>query len=62
MVKNILRLRIQNEVDIVLAQKRAKELCAFTGMNLANQTKFSTAVSEMCRNVQEHVGEGSNPI
>lgn len=54
----ILKIRIQNEMDIVLAQKRAKQLCQYTGMNLSTQTKFATAVSEMCRNVHEHVGEG----
>lgn len=58
MVKDILKIRIQNEMDILLAQKRAKQLCEYMGMHLASQTKFSTAVSEICRNVYEHVGEG----
>lgn len=58
MNKEILKIRLQTELDIVLAQKRAKQLADFTGMNLATQTKFATAVSEICRNVYEHVGEG----
>ncbi len=58
MIKDILKIRIQNELDIVLAQKRAKQLSELAGLNLSGQSKFATAVSEMCRNVQEHVGEG----
>lgn len=58
MNKEILKIRLQTELDIVLAQRRAKQLTDFTGMNLATQTKFATAVSEICRNVYEHVGEG----
>jgi len=58
MSKEIVKIRLQTELDIVLAQRRAKQLTDFTGMNLATQTKFATAVSEICRNVYEHVGEG----
>jgi signal transduction histidine kinase len=59
MVKDILKMSIQNELDIIVAQKRAKQLCALAGLNLSGQAKFATAVSEMCRNVFEHVGIGS---
>lgn len=58
-MKEIVKIRIQNEMDIVLAYKRAKQLSEYTGMNISTQTKFATAVSEICRNVLEHVGEGS---
>jgi signal transduction histidine kinase len=57
-MNEIVKIRIQNELDIVLAYKRAKQLSEYTGMNISTQTKFATAVSEICRNVLEHVGEG----
>jgi signal transduction histidine kinase len=58
-MNEIVKIRIQNELDIVLAYKRAKQLSEYTGMNISSQTKFATAVSEICRNVLEHVGEGN---
>lgn len=58
-MNEIVKIRIQNELDIVLAYKRAKQLSEYTGMNISTQTKFATAVSEICRNVLEHVGEGN---
>lgn len=54
----ILKVNISNELDVVLAYKRALQLSIRLGITLANQTKFSTAVSEICRNVVEHVGNG----
>lgn len=57
-MNEIVKIRIQNELDIVLAYKRAKQLSEYTGMNISTQTKFATAISEICRNVLEHVGEG----
>ncbi|KAA5542465.1 sensor histidine kinase [Adhaeribacter rhizoryzae] len=58
MDKDIIRIEIQNELDVVLAYKRAMQLSGLCGMASANQTKFATAVSEICRNVLEHVGQG----
>ncbi len=58
-MNEIVKIRIQNELDVVLAYKRAKQLSEYTGMNISSQTKFGTAVSEICRNVLEHVGEGT---
>ncbi|WP_439881976.1 ATP-binding protein [Pontibacter sp. MBLB2868] len=59
MLRNILKIDISNELDIVLAYKRAMQLSERLGIALANQTKFATAVSEICRNVIEYVGDGS---
>ncbi len=58
MPRSILKINITNELDVVLAYKRAMQLSERTGMAQANQTKFATAVSEICRNVLEHVGNG----
>jgi signal transduction histidine kinase len=57
--QNIVKVSLVNELDIVLAYKRAKQLTQLTGMAVPTQTKFATAVSEICRNVLEHVGEGT---
>ncbi|MFC6996666.1 ATP-binding protein [Rufibacter roseus] len=55
----ITTIKLQNELDVVLAYKRAMQLSEFSGLPVAAQTKFATAVSEICRNVLEHVGEGT---
>ncbi|WP_210462746.1 MULTISPECIES: sensor histidine kinase [Rufibacter] len=55
----ITTIKLQNELDVVLAYKRAMQLSEFSGLPVASQTKFATAVSEICRNVLEHVGEGT---
>lgn len=58
-MRTILKINISNELDVVLAYRRAMQLSERLGVALANQTKFATAVSEICRNVVEHVGTGS---
>jgi signal transduction histidine kinase/anti-sigma regulatory factor (Ser/Thr protein kinase) len=58
MDKEIISIKVENELDIVLAYKRAMQLSDLCGMAMANQTKFATAVSEICRNVLEYVGLG----
>ena len=42
----------------MLAYKRAMQLSELLSITMGNQTKFSTAVSEICRNVVEYVGNG----
>jgi signal transduction histidine kinase len=59
MDREIISFKIENELDIVLAYKRAMQLSALSGLVVASQTKFATAVSEICRNVLEYVGQGS---
>ncbi|RIJ42544.1 sensor histidine kinase [Pontibacter oryzae] len=59
MHRSIIKININNELDVVLAYKRSMQLSERLGMPLANQTKFATAVSEICRNVVEYVGNGS---
>ena len=56
--QDISQVSLHTEQDIVLAYKRARQLSAWCGMATAAQTKFATAVSEICRNVLEHVGAG----
>ncbi|MES2732358.1 MAG: sensor histidine kinase [Bacteroidota bacterium] len=56
---NIVKFILHNEMDIVLAHKRARQLSDMTGIGTAAHTKFTTAISEICRNVLEYVGEGT---
>jgi len=58
MPRSILKINISNELDVVLAYKRAMQLSERLNISMGSQTKFSTAVSEICRNVVEHVGNG----
>ncbi|PRY12751.1 phospho-acceptor domain-containing protein [Pontibacter ummariensis] len=59
MYQNFLQISVSNELDVVLAYKRAMQLSERLNMAQANQTKFATAVSEICRNVVEYVGSGA---
>lgn len=54
----IITLDIQNEMDIMLAHRRAMQFAKFSGIMLAEQTRFATAVSEICRNTLEYARGG----
>jgi signal transduction histidine kinase len=57
--QHIVKVPLSTELDVVVAYKRARQLTEMTGITLPTQTKFGTAVSEICRNVIEHVGQGA---
>jgi signal transduction histidine kinase len=59
MTTEIAKLQIVNEMDIVLAHRRAMQIAKFAGINIAEQTRFATAVSEICRNALEYCKEGN---
>lgn len=54
----ITRFALDNEMDVVLAHKRAIQVGELTGMTSSDQTRFATAVSEISRNCIEHAGKG----
>jgi signal transduction histidine kinase len=54
----ILALDINNELDIMLAHRRGMQFAKFTGISLSEQTRFATAVSEICRNCVEYATRG----
>lgn len=54
----ILKFDIHNEMDVMLAHRRAMQFAKFSGFSLAEQTRFATAVSEICRNTLEHAERG----
>ncbi len=54
----VIKFILQNELDIILAHKRASQLCELTGIGLSVKTGFVTAISEICRNCLEFAGTG----
>ena len=54
----ITRLNMENEMDLVLAHKRSIRLGESLKLSISNQTTFTTAISECCREVIEKAGAG----
>lgn len=54
----IVKVSLENELDVVLAFKKARQLAETAGLSFADQTKFCTAVSEISRNALVHAGKG----
>src|ERR1041384_1977573 len=48
-MKEIVQVKLENEMDLILAHKRAMRLCELTGFSLIVQTSIATAVSEIAR-------------
>lgn len=56
--KPIIEVSLEREIDLVIAYKKAMQLAEITGMNFTEQTKFATAVSEICRNALTYANDG----
>jgi signal transduction histidine kinase len=54
----LVKFDIFNELDIVLAHKRASQICDLTGINMFGKTGFITAISEISRNCIEYANSG----
>ncbi|HEY0653847.1 MAG TPA: ATP-binding protein [Chryseosolibacter sp.] len=48
-MKEIVHVKLENEMDLILAHKRAMKLCEMTGYSLIVQTSIATAISEIAR-------------
>jgi len=48
-VKEIVKVNLDNDMDLILAHKRAMKLCELSGLSLVTQTSLATAVSEIAR-------------
>ena len=48
-MKEVVRVKLENEMDLILAHKRAMKLCELNGFSLIVQTSIATAVSEIAR-------------
>lgn len=53
-MKEIVKVGLENEMDLILAHKRAMKLCELTGFSLIAQTLIATAVSEIARCAIDH--------
>lgn len=53
-MKEIVKVNLENEMDLILAHKRTMKLCELTGLSLINQTSVATAVSEIARCAIDH--------
>jgi len=51
-------VEIREESDIVQARAAAKEVAAVIGFGLVDQTRISTSVSELSRNIFMYAGSG----
>src|ERR1700744_5535244 len=56
----LLLVVIGAETDIVLARKRTRRLAELIGFEGQDQTRITTAVSEIARNALEYAGGGRN--
>lgn len=53
-MKEIVQVKLENEMDLILAHKRTMKLCELTGFSLIIQTSIATAVSEIARCAIDH--------
>jgi len=58
MVGNLLTIDLRFENDIVLARQRSRQIAASLGFSHQDQTRISTAVSEIARNAFKYAGGG----
>ncbi len=53
-MQEIVDIRLDNEMDLILAHKRTMKLAELCGLSLSAQTTFATAVSEIARSSISH--------
>src|SRR5580692_4329757 len=58
MTPSILSVTIQREQDTVAARQRARQIARLLGFDSQDQTRISTAVSEIARNAFNYAGGG----
>lgn len=56
-MKEVVCVNLENDMDLILAHKRAMKLCELTGFSLIAQTTIATAISEVARCA---IGYGKN--
>src|SRR5688500_15436254 len=49
MIKEIVKINLENEMDLILANRRTMKLAELCGLSLTSQTALATAVSEIAR-------------
>lgn len=58
-MNELTRVKLENEMDLIITHKRTMKLAEMTGLSLPAQTTFATAVSEVARMSLETKKEGS---
>jgi signal transduction histidine kinase/DNA-binding response OmpR family regulator len=58
MSARLLAIALDHEPDIVLVRKRTRRIAELLGFNRQDQTRITTAVSELARNAFEYAGGG----
>ena len=58
MKARLLLVALERETDIVLARKRTRKLAELIGFDAQDQTRITTAASEIVRNAFEYAGQG----
>lgn len=59
MIREIIQINLDNEMDLILAHKRCMKIAEMCGMASSFQTRFSTAVSEVARCA---IAKGTNSL
>src|SRR5688572_10122122 len=49
MMREIVKINLENEMDLILANRRTMKLAELCGLSLTSQTALATAVSEIAR-------------
>ncbi|MGC3982818.1 MAG: ATP-binding protein [Steroidobacteraceae bacterium] len=57
-MNRLLQVMLQHETDVVLARQRTRRLTELLGFDNQDQTRITTAVSEIARNAYEYGGGG----
>ena len=52
------KISIQSEQDIVICRRICRQIAKENHFNLVDQTRITTAASELARNIFEYAGEG----
>src|SRR5258705_2852602 len=58
MTDPLLSVALAREPDVVLARQRARQVAGALGFEITEQTRISTAVSEIARNAYAYAGGG----
>ena len=58
MAHRILTVSIRNEVDVVAARQRARQIAGLCGFTHQDQVRIATTISELARNVFRYAGNG----
>jgi signal transduction histidine kinase len=58
-MQEIVNISLENEMDLVVVNKRSLKIADYFNLSISAQTTFATAISEICREVIEKIHSGS---